>query len=78
MKNPKSLLFTLFLLVSVSAYSKDGYKITVNTGVAGDSAILELLDWNDRIRIVSADAGKNGILVFKGKNSLLPGEYSVK
>lgn len=78
MKNPKSLLFTLFLFVSVSAYSKDGYKITVNTGVAGDSAILELLDWNDRIRIDSADAGKNGILVFKGKNSLLPGEYSVK
>ena len=67
MKNPKSLLFTLFLFVSVSAYSKDGYRIIVNTGVAGDSAILELLDWNDRIRIDSADAGKNGILVFKGK-----------
>ncbi|MBO8429538.1 MAG: redoxin domain-containing protein [Bacteroidetes bacterium] len=72
----KSFLTLLLVVISCSAYSRTGYRIAVNAGGGSGMAILQLLQW-DRKTDMDSVMADNGVFLFKGKQSLLPGEYSV-
>ena len=72
----KSFLTLLLVVISCSAYSRTGYRIAVNAGGGSGMAILQLLQWDRKTNTDSVMAD-NGVFLFKGKQSLLPGEYSV-
>ena len=72
----KSFLTLLLVVISCSAYSRTGYRIAVNAGGGSGMAILQLLQWDRKTNMDSVMAD-NGVFLFKGKQSLLPGEYSV-
>lgn len=72
----KSFLTLLLVVISCSAYSRTGYRIAVNAGGGSGMATLQLLQW-DRKTDMDSVMADNGVFLFKGKQSLLPGEYSV-
>lgn len=72
----KSFLTLLLVVISCSAYSRTGYRIAVNAGGGSGMATLQLLQWDRKTDLDSVMAD-NGVFLFKGKQSLLPGEYSV-
>lgn len=72
----KSFLTLLLVVISCSAYSRTGYRIAVNASGGSGMATLQLLQW-DRKTDMDSVMADNGVFLFKGKQSLLPGEYSV-
>lgn len=72
----KSFLTLLLVVISCSAYSRTGYRIAVNASGGSGMATLQLLQWDRKTDLDSVMAD-NGVFLFKGKQSLLPGEYSV-
>ena len=86
----KQLGTTLALVLICSMiYAQEGYTITLKTksadGTAPETtpsgakkAILYLSRWSDKVAVDSALSNKKGVYKFKGKNNLIPGEYTIQ
>ena len=86
----KQLGTTLALVLICSMiYAQGGYKITLKTKSAdgqspvlteagSNKAVLYLSRWSNKVALDSTISNKKGVYKFKGKENLVPGEYTIE